>query len=135
MEYLGTILIVIFVLIGLFLLLRELNCWYWKINERIDLQKEQNQLLRQILNKSGISTLKSTTSFENSEQSKEVNTESELKKSSIVKTSIGDYNRDHNQKGEAFCIGCRKVDQMENLLYNEKGDKYYHLDCLKEFIL
>lgn len=27
------------VTIGLFLIFRELNLWYWKINERIDLQK------------------------------------------------------------------------------------------------
>ena len=28
------------ILIALFFALRELNCWYWKINERIKLQKE-----------------------------------------------------------------------------------------------
>ena len=29
----------IVILFGLFLLLRELNCWYWKINRRIELQE------------------------------------------------------------------------------------------------
>ena len=36
-----------------FLLLREVNCWYWKINERIFLQKETNVLLRHIAIKLG----------------------------------------------------------------------------------
>jgi len=38
------------VLFTIFILfLREFNCWYWKINERIGLQKEQNLFLKQIL--------------------------------------------------------------------------------------
>lgn len=36
------------VLIVIFLLFRELNCWYWKINEKIALQKETNSLLGKI---------------------------------------------------------------------------------------
>ncbi|MFP3868479.1 MAG: hypothetical protein ACLFUU_09990 [Desulfobacteraceae bacterium] len=33
-------LIIILVAIGIFFLLREVNCWYWKINERIMLLEE-----------------------------------------------------------------------------------------------
>lgn len=33
----------------LFLLLRELVCWYWKINLRIELAEEQNLLLKQLV--------------------------------------------------------------------------------------
>ncbi|MDP2234995.1 MAG: hypothetical protein Q8J88_01055 [Bacteroidales bacterium] len=29
--------------------LRELNCWYWKVNRRIELQEETNKLLRKIV--------------------------------------------------------------------------------------
>lgn len=36
------IIIAILICIGLFFLCRQLNCWYWKINERIDLM---NQML------------------------------------------------------------------------------------------
>ena len=39
----------IVILFGLFLLLRELNCWYWKINRRIELQERTNDLLNKIL--------------------------------------------------------------------------------------
>jgi len=37
------------VLICVFLLLREVVCWYWKINYQIKLQEETNELLRNIL--------------------------------------------------------------------------------------
>lgn len=49
MPSIGIIVIVIVVIILLFFLLREVNCWYWKINERISLMKEQNDLLRNLL--------------------------------------------------------------------------------------
>ena len=49
MEYLGTILIVLVVLIVIFFLLREVNCWYWKINKTIELQTEHNMILKSIL--------------------------------------------------------------------------------------
>lgn len=37
------------VLVGLFFTLRELICWYYKINESIKLRKETNELLRTML--------------------------------------------------------------------------------------
>ena len=36
--------------VGLFLLLREVMCWYYKINERISVQQETNKLLGRLLN-------------------------------------------------------------------------------------
>ena len=33
----------------LFLALRGFNCWYWKINERIALQQETNDLLKELI--------------------------------------------------------------------------------------
>ena len=44
-----TILIVVVILIVIILIIREVNCWYWKINERVELQKRQNTLLESIL--------------------------------------------------------------------------------------
>jgi hypothetical protein len=38
----------IVLLFGISLLLRELMCWYWKVNERIELQKKTNDLLIEI---------------------------------------------------------------------------------------
>ena len=33
----------------LFFALRGFNCWYWKINERIALQQETNDLLKELI--------------------------------------------------------------------------------------
>jgi|GEM_PF-1492783 len=57
MEYLGTILIAVIVLVLVFLLLREVNCWYWKINERIELMEVQNDLLRNLLSENNLQVL------------------------------------------------------------------------------
>lgn len=45
-----TILIVVFAL-ALFLAGRELVCWYFKINERVKLRQDTNELLKKLLNK------------------------------------------------------------------------------------
>ncbi len=42
-------LVVFVVSIILFLALRRFNCWYWKINERIALQQETNELLKELI--------------------------------------------------------------------------------------
>lgn len=130
----STILITVVILVVVFLILREVNCWYWKINERIHLQNEQNQLLTKILSRLGSSALENANLNDNFDQSKKENIESGLKNSNIVKTSIGDYKKEYDHKGEAFCLGCRKTDQIKNLLYNEKSDNYYHFDCLEKFM-
>ena len=48
----GTITVIFMLVIALllFLLGRDLICWYFKINERIKLREETNQLLRKIIN-------------------------------------------------------------------------------------
>jgi hypothetical protein len=46
-----TFFVMLAVIILVFILLREFNCWYWKINERIRLQKEMIELLKGILDK------------------------------------------------------------------------------------
>ena len=43
MEYL----IVAIVLVIVFLLLREVNCWYWKINQNIEIKEEQLKLQKE----------------------------------------------------------------------------------------
>jgi len=42
-------LVVSVISILLFLALRGFNCWYWKINERIALQQETNELLKELI--------------------------------------------------------------------------------------
>jgi len=49
MDSFSTIIISVVVFVAVFLILREVFCWYWKINERISLQQEQNGILKKIL--------------------------------------------------------------------------------------
>lgn len=44
-----TVINIIIGVILLFFILREVVCWYYKINERIDLQKQQIALLKKII--------------------------------------------------------------------------------------
>lgn len=56
MPFIG---ICIVVLVVVFLICREINNWYWKINERIALQKETNAYLStacRLLNRIAINT-------------------------------------------------------------------------------
>lgn len=48
-EYFLEILLVFLVIILIKLIIREIRCWYWKINERIDLQNQQTNLLVEII--------------------------------------------------------------------------------------
>ena len=40
------------------------------------------------------------------------------------------YTLNRKAKGEAFCIGCRKVDAINKLHYCREIDSYYHKECL-----
>lgn len=42
------VILLILLLIALFFLCRELLCWYWKVNERINNQKEIIRLLKKL---------------------------------------------------------------------------------------
>ena len=48
-----------------------------------------------------------------------------------IETSIGSFEKIENKSGEAFCLGCRKIDRMENLYFNPERDLYYHYECLQ----
>lgn len=50
MDFISLI-IFLLVLFLIFLICRELNCWYWKINRRIELLEEQNNSLKTIIEK------------------------------------------------------------------------------------
>lgn len=48
-DFFFRVIVVIAALIVAFLLLREVMTWYWKQNEIVDLLKEQNRLLRVLI--------------------------------------------------------------------------------------
>lgn len=51
------LIITLAILIALFFILRELNNWYWKINERIVIQHKTNMLLEIIAIQLGVTDL------------------------------------------------------------------------------
>jgi len=48
-KLISLILLYIAISIGIWLLLREVMCWYFKINQAISLQKRTNELLEQLI--------------------------------------------------------------------------------------
>ncbi len=48
-EFQKNILIIVIVVLVLILIFREVQCWYWKINKRIELQEKQIEILEEIL--------------------------------------------------------------------------------------
>ena len=53
-DVIGILLMVIIIQIVIFLLIREIVMWYWKVNKRIQLQEKTNLLLQQILDRINI---------------------------------------------------------------------------------
>lgn len=47
--YIGAFVILLLIAFGIFLLLREFNCWYYKINARLKLMEEQNAQLNKVI--------------------------------------------------------------------------------------
>ena len=54
-DFTSTLLLIIIGAVVLFLIMREILCWYYKINQRITIQTETNNLLKELisLNKKG----------------------------------------------------------------------------------
>lgn len=48
-EHVTAGLVILLIALGIFLLLRALMCWYWKIGRRIELMEEHNALLERQL--------------------------------------------------------------------------------------
>jgi len=51
MGLVGSLILILIATIIIFLICREIVCWYWKINTLVELMAEQNRLLSQIANK------------------------------------------------------------------------------------
>jgi hypothetical protein len=83
-EIIGGIVIGLVILIVVFLLCREIVCWYWKINISVKLMEEQNQLLRIIVSSnSDIKRALTKTSDDNiSEFDSETNTDTPISEAS-----------------------------------------------------
>ena len=66
-QFIGTILIGLLVVAVVFLILREVMCWYWKINMSIELLTEIRNLLRNQANR-GINQVQQIVNSEDTEK-------------------------------------------------------------------
>jgi hypothetical protein len=105
-----SLLIILAVLVIIFLICRELVCWYFKINQRLSQQSLIIDLLKDIkifLNQSN----------------KQVGTHTQM-------PSTSDYKLVEGETGDAFCAGCRSTSPINGMYHHSRTDTYYHKDCL-----
>ncbi|HPS65250.1 MAG TPA: hypothetical protein PK447_06735 [Ignavibacteria bacterium] len=104
-SFLGSFLIVILILVGIFLLTREIFLWYWKINEIVS-------LLKQIRIELSIIT-----------GSNKSNDEAEIICVHCGKESK--INKNLFRSGEFICPKCNKLNTYKPL----QEEKYYNINC------
>ncbi|MDA3864312.1 MAG: hypothetical protein PF689_10645 [Deltaproteobacteria bacterium] len=106
--YITLILIVLF-----YFLLREVNCWYWKINERLKIEKKILKELRML------------------NQTKSGNSEI-LTKEDVTDFKDRKYRKiNENIEEKAMCFYCREISKKANLLYDRETDTYIHEKCAR----
>ena len=64
--------IALIVSIGIFIILREFFCWYYKVNKRVALMEEQRDLLKQLLEKQNKSVKSAVTTDELMEEQRDL---------------------------------------------------------------
>jgi len=62
------LIVTLIVTIVIFLALREVNCWYWKINKKVKLQEETNDLLQKLIDQTQKKEAIALTAIESTEQ-------------------------------------------------------------------
>lgn len=76
-EILIFLFIITIIAIVIILIIREINCWYWKINARLSVQEATLDTLQEILKEIRLLKRSNTESKENTTNSMEINNEKE----------------------------------------------------------
>jgi len=117
------LIIIVAVLVILFLIFREVMCWYFKINQRIsqqsliidllkDIKTSFNQFNKQIGTQ--ITEMPANKTLDTKENKSNVNTSLEIFK---------------NSDEEARCAICKNVDRITNLIIDPVDGLYRHQKC------
>jgi uncharacterized membrane protein YcjF (UPF0283 family) len=69
-DFMSIVVFTLIVIAVIFFLMREVNCWYWKINERLEEQKKTNELLTKIAVKMGIEDINENSAKQSDSESK-----------------------------------------------------------------
>jgi len=106
------------VLFILFLILRELFCWYWKINKMCDLLETQNKYLLGLCKKQGITINEDIDT-----------TMQDLKGNNVLNktNTIGDFSTDVSEDGKLECPNCGKeisITDKKCPYCNKKNEAY-----------
>ena len=107
-NYAAYLIVIFAVSVIIFLICREIVCWYFKINQRISQQSMIIDLLKEI-----------KTSLNHSDKQIETHI-----------TDTSSYELIEGKTGDAFCAGCRSTSPINGMYYNKQTDAYYHKQCL-----
>jgi hypothetical protein len=113
-NIIAIITITVLILIIIFLVFREINSWYWKINERIDLQKEGNLTLKNILKE-----LQKSTKLKKMVDEGNVVSDGILAEAGIIVSK--DPNGEHGLLCSSYDLGIANWDNADKLCKNYKG--------------
>lgn len=130
-ESLGAFLFSIFILLIIYLALREVVCWYFKINEMLGVLKSIDSKLDRIGIEHSVSNYFET-----------MNTPSMITSNTVGATNAPEeiglsedlpvFELCTGQFGGALCSGCKKYVHITTLYYNKEKDVYYHKECVPE---
>lgn len=81
LTVIGTILLYIVIVVVVFLIIRELVMWYWKINQIITNQNKSNELMREL-----ISTLQNVSNSNNKSEIIDSSSENKMSETEIIKS-------------------------------------------------
>jgi len=134
-EYFGSLALIVVITVVLFLLLREIFCWYWKINERVSLLKEIRDTL-QVSQRAGGDVTSSQAILKDSEASTQEFSDAELHN---LKKAAGDdaITTPYTTETEWICVcgthnrldkskkiqNCSNCGRSRNFVLSEYGKK------------
>lgn len=121
------LLITLIICFVIFLIMRELMCWYWKINEGILLLKSIDRKLSSKSNSENLTISETETSNINTPVTENVNQNRSVTIGGKEYTALDGYS------GTAVCAQCGVSGDKSSMLYCRETNKTYHKNCVNTF--